>query len=212
MPVRFATGPLNPLMNVVLLNDSKPQYTDRECIERVLRCPKKECQRLFIARYERSPANTTLFNLHSCVPTELSDYEFDPELRIISPDYCAIYNEAHKAEQLGYGLVCGPGYRKALEFLIKDYLSRLNAANDETKKEIETLALMKCIHKYVTDGRLKIAAERATWLGNDETHYVRKWEDKDLEDMKKLIQLAVYWVLSEHLTSNALVEMPEGKK
>jgi len=205
-----AIEPIDQLWDFLI--DSKPQNIDRESIERVLRCPKNECQRLFIARYVRSAANTTLFNFHSCVPTELSDCEFDPELRIISPDYCAIYNEAHKAEQLGYELVCGPGYRKALEFLIKDYLSRVHAADDEAKKEIEKMALMACIHKYVKDGRLKIAAERATWLGNDETHYVRKWEDKELKDMKNLIQLACYWILSEHLTNNALVEMPKGKK
>lgn len=37
-------------------------------------------------------------------------------------------------------------------------------------------------------------AERATWLGNDETHYVRKWENKDLKDLKNLIDLTVYFI------------------
>ena len=32
-------------------------------------------------------------------------------------------NQAHKAEMCKLKLVAGPGYRKALEFLIKDYLS-----------------------------------------------------------------------------------------
>ncbi|MGF6947536.1 hypothetical protein QF028_000029 [Neobacillus sp. B4I6] len=37
-------------------------------------------------------------------------------------------------------------------------------------------------------------AERAVWLGNDETHYVRKWDDKDLKDLKNLIDLTVYFI------------------
>lgn len=28
--------------------------------------------------------------------------------------------------------------------------------------------------------------ERAAWLGNDETHYVRKWPEKDVKDLKSL--------------------------
>jgi hypothetical protein len=55
-------------------------------------------------------------------------------------------------------------------------------------------------------------AKRAAWLGNDETHYIRKWEDKDLDDLKKLIKLTVLWIEMEQMTKDALVEMPEGKK
>jgi hypothetical protein len=108
-------------------------------------------------------------------------------------------------------LVSGPGYRKALKFLIKDYLASLQPT-EEAKKEIADMPLMGCIKKYVTDSRMRITAERATWLGNDETHYIRKWEDKDLNDMKNLIQLTCYWIQSEHLTNAAAVGMPVGKK
>jgi hypothetical protein len=79
-------------------------------------------------------------------------------------------------------------------------------------KEIEEMPLMGCVKKYVTDGRVKLTAERAAWLGNDETHFVRKWEDKDLQDLKKLIQLTCYWIQSEQLTNAIVSEMPEGKK
>ena len=40
----------------------------------------------------------------------------------------------------------------------------------------------------------------ATWLGKDETHYVRIWNDKDIEDLKMLMQLTVYWISRELLT------------
>jgi hypothetical protein len=179
-------------------------------LERVFRCPRQSCQHLFIARYHQNRESGWFF-LKACVPTELKPHSLPPELNQISKDFCEIYIEADNAEQLGLLLVCGPGYRKALEFLIKDYLTS-EQTTDKAKKEIAESPLMACIRKYVTDARVKTTAERATWLGNDETHYIRKWEDKDLADMKKLIQLTCYWIQSEHLTKTAVVEMPQGKK
>ena len=37
-------------------------------------------------------------------------------------------------------------------------------------------------------------AKGATWLGNDETHYVKKWENKDITDLKNLIDLTLAWI------------------
>jgi hypothetical protein len=176
-------------------------------LERVFRCPRKDCQHLFVARYKLADGSANFFNLSQCVPAEPRDEEYPPELKKISPDFCAIHNEAHKAEQLGLLLVCGPGYRKALEFLIKDYLI-VKSATDDDKKRIPEMPLMNCIKQYVTEDRIKITAARAVWLGNDETHFVRKWEDKDLKDMKKFIQLTCYWIQSAQLTDDAVADMP----
>jgi hypothetical protein len=55
-------------------------------------------------------------------------------------------------------------------------------------------------------------AARAAWLGNDETHYGRKWEGKDLTDLKKLISLTLNWIQAEELTQDVIADMPEGKK
>lgn len=193
--------PIDPDWSLISQNDTS--------LERVLICPIGWCSRLFVSRYTRNPGSGWYF-LRESVPTEPKDYSQPPELQEISPDFCAIYNEAHKAEAQGLLLISGPGYRKALEFLVKDYLASLQTA-DEAKKEIADMPLMACIKKYVRDTRMRTTAERATWLGNDETHYIRKWEDKDLADMKKLIQLTCYWIQSEHLTSAAAVSMPHGK-
>ena len=163
---------------------------------------------LIYRRYQN--VNGSYF-LRQAVPAEVQNYSQAPELQTISPDFCSIYNQAHKAEQLGLALVGGPRYRKALEFLIKDYLIS-QQTTDEAKKDIGELALMGCIKKFVTDARMRATAERATWLGNDEMHYIRKWEDKDLQDMKKFIQLTCFWIQSEHLTSAGFAEMPQGKK
>ena len=54
-------------------------------------------------------------------------------------------------------------------------------------------------------------ASRAAWLGNDETHYIRKWVDKDVQNLKSLIDLTIRWIESEIETKQLLTEMPENK-
>jgi hypothetical protein len=130
---------------------------------------------------------------------------FTEPVKGISNTYCEIYEEAHKAEEFGLTQICGVGYRKALEFLIKDYLISLHSADQTT---IEAMMLGPCIENYVTDPRIKEVAKRATWLGNDETHYQRRWIGKDLGDLKTLINLALHWIEAEHLTAEALKSMP----
>src|SRR5690606_5384417 len=124
----------------------------------------------------------------------------------ISPSFVQIYNESYSAEQQGLIEICGVGFRKALEFLIKDY-SILNNPSEEDK--ILKMRLANCIKDYVSDERIKKVAKRAVWLGNDETHYVRKWETKNLQDLKKLIELTVHWIEMEKLTESFETDMPE---
>jgi hypothetical protein len=91
---------------------------------------------------------------------------------------------------------------------IKDYLIRQNP--DEEKNILSTF-LGTCISKYIDDPRIKSCAKRAVWLGNDETHYLRKWEGKDVDDLRTLIDLTVHWVQMQHLTDRYEDEMKEPK-
>ena len=179
-------------------------------LERVFRCPRKECERIFVSRHTGKVVGTTYnFALLESLPRTLALSTQPQNIQKISPDFASIFGEAEAAEQQGLKLVCGPGYRKALEFLIKDYAIRTHPDKaDEIKKQL----LAACINKYVTDTRVKQVAARAVWLGNDETHYFRKWEDKDLTDLKGLIKLTVHWIEMDELTKTALIEMPDGKK
>jgi hypothetical protein len=127
----------------------------------------------------------------------------------LSPDFYEIYNQAQKAERSDWVLVAGPGYRKALEFLIKDYACNLHP--DEIEK-IRKMELGPCIQQYMINPLVKDTAQRAAWLGNDETHYLRKWEGKDLQDLKELLQLVTTIIHSELQYHKMKTDMPEGKK
>jgi hypothetical protein len=148
------------------------------------------------------------FVLSESVPLTVETSKSDDTIQKISPDFVSVYREAEEAELRNLRLVCGPGYRKALEFLIKDYVIKLNS---DKADEIKKLNLGNCIADFVKNDKINKVAARAVWLGNDETHYLRKWEGKDLQDLKSLIALTVHWIEMEELTEATIKDMPEGR-
>ena len=169
-------------------------------------CPNDDCSRAFIAYYTIYPNNKhTTFTGRTSIGTLVSK-SFSESIKKISPQFVVIYNQAYASEQQGLFEICGVGYRKALEFLIKDYTI---SKNEEAKGKIEKALLAEVIKKYVDDSKIKSVATRAAWLGNDETHYLRKWEGKDLQDLIRLIDLTVHWMEMETLTLEFEKEMPE---
>ena len=131
--------------------------------------------------------------------------EFDQALAKLSPSFIKIHDQALAADTYGLGEIAGVGLRKALEFLVKDYCIRKYPDQaDENKKTF----LGTCIKKFVTDPNVSKCAERAAWLGNDETHYLKVWSQHDLEDLKRLIKLTVNWISNELLTEQYFSEMP----
>ena len=174
-------------------------------VEIVYQCPKAICGSAFISRYRLNAEDQMLLFLES-VPVDPREPDIPEEVAEISKTFKEIYKQAIAAEDHQLNEIAGVGYRKALEFLVKDYCIK---RHPDSAKEIKKKFLGKCIEEYVDDGNVKTCAKRAAWLGNDETHYVRKWEGKDIEDLKKLIQLTMNWIQSDILTRNLAEEMPE---
>lgn len=134
---------------------------------------------------------------------------FSEHISNLSSQFVKIYNQANAAEAAGLDEIAGIGYRKALEFLIKDYLCE--GKGDEEKQIIIKKFLGNVIKEDIENSNIKAVAVRAVWLGNDEAHYYRKWEDKDIDDLKVLIKLAVNWIETELITQEYIREMPSGK-
>jgi len=138
------------------------------------------------------------------VPLNYKDPYIPQEVLEISSGFEAIFKQATAAESYGLDEIAGVGYRKALEFLIKDYCIH---KNPDSVEAIKSSFLGTVIRDNVDDANVKMCAERATWLGNDETHYVRKWEDKDINDLKVLIELTCGWVRNNILTEKYIADM-----
>lgn len=97
------------------------------------------------------------------------------------------------------------GYRKSLEFLIKDFLIYKNPEDKE--KIVSDHKFANVIKTYVEDKKIKDMASRASWLGNDHSHYFKKWTDKDVQDLKVLIKTTLFWVQAELEYEHYMKEM-----
>lgn len=186
----------------IIFGFKKPQ----KYMDVFLACPDKDCLSTFIGGYRERQSTNFFYFENRVTKGNIIEAEFDDVIKTLSNSFVTIYNQAYYAEQEGLVEICGVGYRKALEFLIKDYAID---KNPDDKENIEKKFLGVCIDNYIDDNRIKTVAKRAVWIGNDETHYVRRWEGKNLVDLKKLIDLTIHWIQMEKLTESFEVEMPE---
>ncbi|QQN86682.1 DUF4145 domain-containing protein [Bacillus toyonensis] len=186
--------------------------------EVLCKCPREKCGALFFATYMYDENPNPLpweedegyvYTFKYAYPKGKEKATFPQEIVELSAGFIDIYNQAYIAEQEGLNLICGVGYRKSLEFLIKDFAIKINPLSVEGIKKD---TLMNCLKKYVDHPKIKAMAERAVWLGNDETHYERKWKEKDIQDLKTLIRLTVGYI-ELHLVSEIYeLEMESGRK
>jgi hypothetical protein len=145
-------------------------------------------------------------NLLAVRPLKPPENPFPGTISKLSPTFVSIFSEASEAKHLGLMQIAGPGYRKAFEFLIKDYAKSLEPLKE---KDIESKFSGAVVAEFVPDARIQAVATRCLWLGNDETHYLRRWTDHDLEDFVTLIKLTTNWIEIEHLSKAYVEEMPE---
>lgn len=122
-------------------------------------------------------------------------------IEILSPSFVKIYKEAEIAEKQSLFEICGIGYRKALEFLVKDYALKMNPENRET---IMSIQLSNCIETFITNEQIKTLAKASAWIGNDETHYSRKHEDYNVSHLKAFISAMVTYITAELTVVDAL--------
>jgi hypothetical protein len=165
------------------------------------------CKHLFIGYYRDahlSSLNDYLVLSETYLPLNIKYVDFPKIINNISNDFSIIYNQSFIAEINGLDQISGPGYRRALEFLVKDYLIYLKPENAD---DIKKMLLGKAIEKIHVE-KIKNIAKRAAWLGNDETHYIRKWKDKDIQNLKELIDLVVKGIELEELGRKYDKEMP----
>lgn len=169
-------------------------------------CPRNDCKSYFMYRYYEYGTDT--FALDVAINGKPKGVAYSQTVSDISPNFVDIYQQAEQAENIGLKDICGVGYRKALEFLIKDYIIK----NDPSLKQtVENKLLAACISNHIQNQKIVDIAKRAVWVGNDETHYVRKWEGMDITHMKQLIALTVHWIETEELTKKMIAAMPDFK-
>lgn len=173
------------------------ERTDSNCYHLALTrfCP--QCKHYFIDEFNvevisgfgnESIESITLQDIKPELP---SDVPISDNLTGISPIGKDIYLQSLKAEQEKLDHIAGIGFRKALEFFVKDFVI---ATTSKDKSKIEKMPLKQVIDTYIKDDTLQTFATASTFIGNDETHYVRKHSDKDLQDLKRYLHGFLHYI------------------
>ncbi|PHV57686.1 hypothetical protein CS009_04955 [Streptococcus macedonicus] len=173
-----------------------------------------QCKHYFIDEFNvetmsvfgrESIENITLQDVKPELP---SDIPISDNLAAISPIGKEIYLQSLKAEQEKLDHIAGIGFRKALEFFVKDFVI---ATNPKDKSKVEKMLLKQVIDKYIKDDTLQTFATASTFIGNDETHYVRKHSDKDLQDLRRYLHGFLHFIEMQlnFLDAQELVNRPK---
>lgn len=167
----------------------------------VYKCSYSDCKKYFPIEYSRDPSNGKM---------KISKYSYRPPINVklpeniekVSPMFVEIYVQATIAESEKLDQIAGVGYRKSAEFLIKDYAIRKSSDKEE---EIKKMLLGQVISTYLVDfPKIQTLAKAVSWIGNDETHYIRKHDDKDIQDLKNFILATAQFIAADYDVESAL--------
>lgn len=140
---------------------------------------------------------------------KLENVSFDLETKF--PDFFEIYYQSEKAESENLDQIAGMGYRKALEFLVTDYLLQypVDGASEDWIKNPRT-TLGEKISK-IPNKRMQTLAKATSFLGNDETHYIRRHPEHDIDSMKAFIRVLLSEIEYEieYEKAEALINKPK---
>ena len=153
-------------------------------------CP--ACHETFISYHYQRP-NDLGFIFETAIPSRREPLHVKPEIQAISPNFVQIYTESMFAYHEDCMQIAGMGLRKAIEFLVKDFL--ISRHPEETEK-IKRCATIDAIRK-ISNEEIKTLAERIEWLANDETHYVRLHPEFDTEGLFRLVEALMYFIVSD---------------
>jgi len=157
-------------------------------------CANQLCKKVFVSQHRKVANDFRFSRFLNGLPkgpdfpkplTELKSGNPKQNGEIETTRFIKTYLQSLVAENSGLDELAGMGYRKAIEYLVKDWAIQ-NVPADKDK--IEGLWLGQVITKYY-EGDLKEILERATWLGNDQAHYNKLFEEFEIGVLKELIDL-----------------------
>lgn len=116
------------------------------------------------------------------------------------PDFSSLYQQSLTAEAYGLTDIAGMGFRKSVEFLIKEYAVR---HFPDDKERILSEPLSQTIYR-VQSPQIQALAKAASWIGNDQTHILTKHPDYGIADMKKFILALSHFIAMEQYAADAM--------
>jgi len=160
----------------------------------IWQCNANNCKKTFIAIHDEINDNLTFSRFLNGLPKgpvwpnpikNLKDGKTINTENLESSKFIKTYLQSIEAETMGFDEIAGMGFRKAIEYLVKDWAIHNNT---DRKEEILEMWLGNVISNFF-DGDLKDILERATWLGNDQSHYNKLFKEFNTTHLKELIDL-----------------------
>lgn len=157
------------------------------------------CNIPFYATYSYNKDNTKILDIYPHQkPTKLPERIVE-----LSPRFVDLYEQSYTAEQNGHIELAGSGYRNAIEILIKDFaIKRL----DKPESEVCGMKLYDTIGTYLKEISIDTsAADVIRVLGNDYTHYQRKYDSIDFVVVKQYLEIFIQQIETKLLLMEPIV-------
>ena len=173
-----------------------------------VQCPRRNCKKFHIQAFpfrKNSFGSSTIAEIGKKIPYTYKVKHVNnlPEIvNITFPAFKTIYEQSLEAEAQGLDQIAGIGYRKAIEFLIKEYVIHKQPENEDN---VKSKFLGKVIDENLSEfPKIQALAKAAVWIGNDETHFVRVHEDKNIQDMKGFLTATALFISAELKADEAI--------
>lgn len=142
------------------------------------------CRKLYASMYLLHNKQMSLCGI---LPNNTVVYS-DEEIEKVSPRFVEMYSQALRAEYTGDYNLAAIGFRAAIEILIKDYAI---ICLGQPRDDVVNMSLYNAISAYLGENDLIKTADVVRILGNDHTHYERKYPEHDFTLLKNYAELAV---------------------
>lgn len=165
------------------------QSAEKDFSYSIWKCTFRDCGKQFVVVH--SILESGQINLNGFLDGQPIGPYWPETIKNLKSKFIETYNQALKAEYFGLDEIAGMGFRKAIEYLVKDYLIQ---RDNTLEGKIEDKLLASVIGENFNSSQetdLKDLLQRATWLGNDMTHYLRYHDNFDINDLKELIKLVM---------------------
>ena len=157
------------------------------------------CDRFYLfANYRDSSDGVGNATAAFYYPFHISSYQ-NEIISSFSERFIDMYNQALRAESFGDIELAAIGYRSALEILVKDFAKAVSGADPE---EVAGKTLFSAIGDYLEPKELAAVADVVRILGNDYTHYERKYPRLDFELLKRYMEIFINLVETKCLIAH----------
>lgn len=153
------------------------------------------CNKMFTATYQVKEKRSEICGI---TPNVISSYS-DELIFSISPRFISLYNQALRARDNNDFDLAAIGYRSAIEVLIKDYA--INELNKD-KTEVTKKKLHDAISEYLPGSDFMNSADVIRYIGNDYTHYDRKYSDLDFSILDTYMGIFIGLIRTKLLISH----------